>query len=551
MESKQGSTIARYLITRLTQMNVKHLFGVPGDYVLDFMDRVLESPLALVGNCNELNAGYAADGYARVAGAGAVAVTYCVGGFSILNAVAGAYAEQVPLVAISGAPAGARREANTLVHHMTRDYYLQSRIFSHVTVDSVLLKDPALAPAQIDRVLAACLAQRRPVYIEIPVDMVDAPAPEPGPFPKAPPRCSDPAALAECVAEAAEKLNSAKNPVVLAGIEVARFGLAGPMLSLVEHGELPFATTLTSKSVLPELHPQCMGVYQGALSPPALRSQVESSDAILAAGVWMTDIDTGGFTAKLPERALITVNTEQVRIGHHFYHNVWMGDFLSELAAKVVQRDFRESRPKKPYLPKQNFIPDTEADITIKRFYERLSVFLQDDMIVIADTGDALCAAPGIYIEEPERCIVQGYYMSIGYAVPACLGVSLAAPAKRPVVLVGDGAFQMSAQELSTLMRHNCAPIIFLLNNDGLVIERLIHDGPYNEIQPWKYHKLPEVFGDGALSFEARNEGDLETALAKAKENPKRLCFIEVHLDRWDSSEALKRLGVEIRKLST
>ncbi|MEW5735675.1 MAG: thiamine pyrophosphate-binding protein [Thermodesulfobacteriota bacterium] len=551
MAKKSECTVARYLITRLSQMNVKHIFGVPGDYVLDFMDRILASPLALVGNCNELNAGYAADGYARTAGAGAVAVTYCVGGFSMLNAIAGAYAEQVPVVAISGAPASARRSANTMVHHMTKNYYLQKDIYAHVTVDSVLLTDPAAAPAEIDRVLCACLAHRRPVYIEIPVDMVDAPAPDPGPFPRGLGRSSDPAALYECVAEAAEMINQAKHPVVLAGIEVARFGLSGPMLSLVEKAELPYATTLTSKSVLPELHPQCMGVYQGALSDPSLRAQVEGSDAILSAGVWLTDIDTGGFTARLPQQAMITVNSEQVRIGHHFYHNVWMGDFLSELAHKISPRDFRESRPRKSYLPKRSFIADPGADITIKRFYERLSVFLDDDMILVSDTGDALCAVPSIYIEEPERCIVQGYYMSIGYAVPACLGVSLAAPEKRPVVLVGDGAFQMTAQELSTLLRHGCSPVIFLLNNDGLVIERLIHDGPYNEIQPWKYYKLPEVFGDGAICREARTEGDLEEALAAAQANRERLCFIEVHLDRWDSSEALKRLGVEIRKLST
>jgi len=545
----RGMTIARYLLSRLEQGGVRHLFGVPGDYVLDFLDETLRSPIRWIGNCNELNAGYAADGYARQNGLGAVVVTFGVGGLSLVNAVAGAFSERVPVVVISGAPHTARRRSNALVHHLTRDYGLQFDVFRKITCDAALLVDPSTAPDEIDRVLSSCLSKKGPVYLEIPMDMALARCrtPEPISFVK-PPR-SDPEALSECVEEATRLIDRSERPMVLAGVELLRFDLARSALAMIEKVELPFATTVSSKSVLPELHPQFVGLYQGGLSLDAVREQIEESDCVLALGVWLTDFDTGLFSAKLDDRRLILANTDRIRIKHHDYPDVRLADFLDGLANSLAPRSYLASHPAQPVAARGTFVADPDKPLTVRRFQSGLDAFLDDSMILMADTGDALCCASELHVEEPENFMVQAYYLSIGYTVPASLGVALAKPAKRPVLLVGDGAFQMTAQEVSTLLRYDCHPVIFVLNNQGYTIERLIHeDGLYNDLQNWKYHELPAVFGSGSIGLEVRTEGDLAKALEIARGESDRLVLVELRVGPLDCSDALARFADKIRK---
>jgi indolepyruvate decarboxylase len=544
-------TVAEFLLARLQQLGVKHIFGVPGDYVLDFMDRILDSPIKLVSTCNELNAGYAADGYARVNGIGAAVVTYGVGGFSIVNAVAGAYAEQVPLIVISGAPHSSQRTSHALVHHITKNYYLQYEIFRKITVDSVMLADPAKAVSEIDRVLKNCISHSRPVYIEIPVDMVDSIC-EPSDMSHFKiERTSDPASLDACVEKCAEFIDVSKNPVIIAGTEIGRFKLADTLLELVERVEIPYVTMVGSKSVLPELHPQFAGVYQGALSRKHVRENVENSDCIIALGVWLNDFNTGGFSAKLDEDRMINVNSEFTKIGRLDYQKIWMGDLIGKLSRKLKTRNYISSHPISVHFPTCGYEPETGRKLTAKRFFERVNTMLTDSMVLLAEAGDSICAAPSFYIQEPENFIAQAYYLSIGFCIPASLGVSIANPAKRPVVLTGDGAFQMTCQELSTIIRYDCNPIIFLINNEGYVIEKMIHDGPYNNIQDWKYHMLPEVFGKGnSVSFDVRTEDELETAILTAIAETSKAVFIEIHTAPYDCSELLAQISQKIRSLS-
>lgn len=544
-------TVGRYLIERLIDAGLKHLFGVPGDYVLDFMDRVVASDLELIGNCNELNAGYAADAYARLNGIGGICVTYGVGGLSAINAASGAYAERVPVVFISGAPTSAQRLAHLHMHHLVTTYDMQWDVYRKVTVDSAQLTNPVTAPDEIDRVLANCLIEKLPVYIEIPVDMVDAPCRAPSPMSFNRERVSDSRSLDECVKETVALIHSAETPTILAGVEVHRFGLADRLLALVEKSGIPFATTIDGKSVLPERHPSFMGVYMGALSRDAVKSRVENSDALLTFGAMSTDINTGGFTAHLPEGNTIRANMEKVQIRNHYYDRVWLGDFISALTEAVEHRSYPSSYPKRPHDAKGDYTAEADMLLRVPRFYERINRFIDKDMILLAETGDAIFAGSEIYIEEPENFLSQAYYLAIGYCLPATLGVCLARPDKRVLLLEGDGGFQMTVQELSTLLRYGCNPIIFLLNNDGYVTERLIHDGPYNDIQQWNYHKLPDAFGGDALSFEVRTEEELEEALYTARGNPDRLVFINLHLPRDEGSEALDRLGRELRRLQT
>lgn len=547
----QTWTVSRYLLHRLQEAGIGHLFGVPGDYVLDFLDAVIASPIKWIGTCNELNAGYAADGYARLNGAGAAVVTYCVGGLSILNAVAGAYAERVPVIIISGAPPARRRNARALVHHLVSDYYLQLDIFKKVTIDAAILTNPETAPDEIDRVIGSGRLHKLPVYLELPADMAHAPCRPPGPLAHSATLRTDAESLKRCLTAAVESLNRATNPIVLAGVESLRFGLGNNLLQLVESLEFPFATMLSSKSVLPELHPQFIGIYQGGWSRAAVRQQVESSDCLLSLGAWMTDMDTGMFSEHLDSGHMIVAGGGQVRIGNQDYQNVQLGDFISGLMTGVRPRSYLTSHPIEARHAKAPFIPENSRKLTALRMYERLDTFLDDRMILLAEPGDAFCAAPDFHIEEAENFIVQAFYTSIGYCTPAALGVAFARPGKRPVVLTGDGAFQMTAQELSTLIRQKCPAIILLINNDGYLIERVLHeDGPYNDIAMWKYADLPSALGGGAhaIGIRATTEGELEQALASAAKAQDKLFLIELYLSDRDCSLGLKRLGDSFRK---
>lgn len=545
--SRQTSTVGRYLAQRLKQLGVGHVFGVPGDYVLTFMDLLIASGIKLVGTCNELNAGYAADAYARINGIGALCVTYGVGGFSALNAVAGAYAEQVPLVAISGGPGLMHRRPSMLLHHSVGDLRTQLSIYEHLTVASVLLTDPDQAPAQIDAVLAACLTHKRPVAIEIPADLVRRPCVAPGPF-QSPSPTSDPEALDEALDEIAALLVAAECPAILAGVELHRFGLLQDFEVLVARTGMPVATTLLGKTVISELDACAIGVYEGAMSRPEVRRVVEGADVLLCLGAWMSEMDLGIYTAHLDDRRIVNANSGRVRIRHHFFEPVTLRDLLRGLTERIDAGS----------VSRGSFIPVGEAlkddatfepgrPITVRSLFARINRLLRDDTIVIADAGDSLFSSADLVMHREAEFIGQAFYLSIGYAIPAALGVQLAAPDRRVIAIIGDGAFQMTAQEVSTIIRHQLTQIIFVLNNEGYTTERLIHEGPYNDIQGWQYHRLPEVFG-GCSGLCVRTEGELEAALERAESYRGGPVLIEVMLDRRDSSDQLKRLCAEIAR---
>ena len=539
-------TVGRYLVERLKQAGIDHVFGVPGDYVLTFMDRILEGGVELIGTCNELNAGYAADAYARMNGIGALCVTYGVGSFSAVNAVAGAYAEQVPLVVITGGPRLDLRNPAMLLHHSVGDIATMDAVFGHITVATANLSDAETAPDEIDAVLYACLSQKRPVSIEIPVDVVDLPCRAPGPFTPPPAPESDPASLAEATDEAMELLSAAERPVILAGVELHRYELLDAFDELVAKSGMPVATTLLGKTVISELDPQAVGVYEGVASRPEVRSVVEDADLLLCLGAWMSEMDLGVYTARLDDDRLVNANSGRVRIRHHFYEPVALGDLVSGLAARMPDKGLRSG----PFIPASDALDHAitvkpDADITVKRFYSRMNDLISDDVIVIADAGDALFSAADLVMHRDVGFLGQAFYLSIGFTLPATLGAQLAAPNRRIMSFIGDGAFQMTVQELSTIIRHNLNPIIFVMNNNGYTAERLIHEGPYNDIQGWENHRLPEVFG-GGWGVRVRTEGELEAALQTAFGLDDRPALIEVMLDQNDASEQLKRLCAEL-----
>ncbi|MHB1236866.1 MAG: alpha-keto acid decarboxylase family protein [Gallionella sp.] len=546
-------TVAEYLLTRLKQVGVDHLFGVPGDFVLGFFNQVLNSEVNYVGTCNELNAAYAADGYARIRGIGAFATTFGVGELSAINGVAGAYAERVPVVVITGSPATINFRTRPLLHHTLGDYQIPLRMYEKITAASTQLSSGATALDEIDRVLSACLYYQQPVYISIPSDMVRMKCNRPDAFLFPVDAPSDPDALDEVINETLAMLDNARRPVVIGGMELIRFKLQKEFAGLLDKTGFPYVTMMLGKTVLSEQHPQFIGLFEGDRSRDYVRERVESADCILQLGELMTDFNTGGFTTRLDDSKTISANIRTVKIKSHYFENVHLRDFILGLTAKLSRRDAATLEIQRAadgcvHRHTERYRPDLQQALTIKRFFDRMSHFVENDSIVIAETGVSLFSAAEMLMPEGATFIGQTFYGSIGYTVGATLGAATAAPNRRVVLFVGDGAFQVTCQDLSTMIRYGHKPIIFLLNNDGYTIERVIVDRPYNDIQPWRYHKLVEVFG-GGLGLDVHTEGELEDALDKAA-TADSLVFIEIHTGRLDCPEALRIAGRSMAQIN-
>jgi len=538
-------TIGEYLIRRLQDYGVTDVFGIPGDFVLGFYEQLQNSPIRVIGCTREDNAGYAADAYARVHGMGAVCVTYCVGGLSLCNSIAGAFAEKSPVVVITGSPGIAERRNDPLLHHRVRDFNTQQQVFEKITIANAALDDPLTAFREIDRCLEACARYKRPVFLELPRDRVDS-APLFPHIPVTSKPVSDEDSLKAALAQALEKVRAATKPVILAGVEIHRFGLQSIVTKMAEENQIPMAATLLGKSVVSESHPLYLGVYEGAMGRQSVTEYVESSDCVILLGAFMTDINLGIYTAHLDPGRCIYVTSEQLRIGHHHFHDVLLEDFLKGLSKASL------GKRKKPKLPaRANGTPQKHkpADaVTIKSLFDHLNEVLDDGMVVVADVGDSLFASSDLTIHKHTEFLSPAYYTSMGFAVPASVGVQVANRDLRPIVLVGDGAFQMTCMELSTAVRHNFNPIVIVLNNKGYTTERFILDGPFNDILNWNYHRMPDLLGAG-WGFEVHTVGDLHQSMKAAMASEDAFTIINVHLDPFDTSPALKRLGEKMGKI--
>jgi len=559
--SDLGQNVGSYLIQRLYDHDVRHIFGVPGDFVLGFYQELIQSnKLKVINTCDEQGAAFAADAYARINGLGVVCVTYCVGGLKIVNATAQAFAEKSPVVVISGAPGIKERRKNPLLHHKVRDFDTQQKIFEHITVDSVLVDNPRTAAKDIDRVLSSATRYKRPVYIELPRDKVSIPIYQE--------QYADPSttysqtakieegyetdmdSMQEALAEATAMINSSKQPVIIAGVEIHRFGLQDKILQLTYKTNIPVVATVLSKSVISEDHPSYLGVYEGAMGHQSVREYVESSDCLILLGALMTDINFSISSTPIEQSKSIYVTSEKLTIKYHNFENVLLQDFLTSLIeAPLERKDFVLVR-KQGNVKNNNkyFSAARNQKITVKRLFERLNFSITNNAIVIADVGDSLFGALDLTIHGQTDFLSPAYYCSMGFAVPAAIGAQLASPALRPIVIVGDGAFQMTGMEISTISRFALNPIIIVLNNNGYGTERPMLDGPFNDILPWNYYRIPEIIGHGK-GFVIETEDQLEESLSAAETiYSKDLCVLDVHLDIHDGSPALQRLTESLGK---
>ena len=543
----ESFTIGSLLLDRLYKLGLHHIFGIPGDYVLTLFKLLEESPIRHIGTTREDCAGFAADAYARIHGIGGACVTYCVGGLNMVNAIACAYAERSPVVLLSGSPGLNERVNNPFLHHMVRDFSTQRDVFEKVTVASVVLDDPHTAEREIDRALQALLQYKRPIYLEIPRDLVLAPvsvaSTEP---PKASACQSDPAALKEAVAEVRGLLSGSERPVILAGAEIHRFGLHAELTQLVEHMHAPIATTLLGKSVIREDHPLYIGVYGGLVGREEILQFVEEADCLLTLGTLLTDVeDIKAHTTLLAAGRTVHATADSIAIKHHTYDGVRFEDFVRALAASPLP-----SFPARALPPRDSvrFDPPTpETSVTLRNVFGYLDGLLNDQTIVIADVGESLFAAADLRVRKSAEFLSPAYYTSMGFSVPAALGAGFADPTLRPLVLVGDGAFQMTGTELSSCIRYGQAPIIIVLNNRGYSTEREILEGPFNDIHEWQYERICDVLG-GGMGHRVRTFGDLVQALNLAVADPQQAHVLNVYLDSNDRSTAMKRVAQRLAK---
>jgi indolepyruvate decarboxylase len=490
-----SETVIEYVLRRLKETGVDHIFGVAGDYAFPVDDAIVKQPgIEYVGCCNELNAGYAADGYARVHGIAALSTTYGVGELSAINAVAGSYAENLPVVHLTGMPAMPVQKSRAKVHHTlgNGEFDLFAKMADTVVCASAIMTPQNVAP-ETERLIAAAMYQRRPVYMAFPSDLADEPVvsraqPLDLPF-------SSPASLEAAAAAITKALGSAGTACALPGILTARLGLRDAAQAFIDASGLPFATMFEDKSVLDEQQPAYIGMYDGRLMDADVRAFVESCDQVVCIGTMLTDFNSGAFTANLDPERTIDIGHHRTRVGSQAFTSVEIGDMLSELSLRVTRRGIStEIRP----TTLGPVTGDGDAQITPEALYPRWEKFFRPNDVIITETGTSSMGLAFARLPSGAQLHNQTLWGSIGWATPAAFGAAVADPGRRLILVTGEGSHQLTAQEISQFGRRGLKPIIFVLNNNGYLIERMLDKDPavaYNDLAPWNYAELPHALG--------------------------------------------------------
>ncbi|KAL6252570.1 hypothetical protein RBB50_000289 [Rhinocladiella similis] len=553
IELREPVDVATYLFTRLKQLGIDSLHGLPGDFNLVALDYVSQCGLKWVGNCNELNAGYAADGYARVKGISAVVTTFGVGELSLPNAIAGAYAEFVPVVHIVGTPSTISQANGMLLHHTlgNGNFHVFADMAANLAVDVAKLTDPRDIPAQIDHALAECYLRSRPVYITLPTDMVQRKVE--GERLKTnidlSPHQNDPEKEDYVVDVILKYLAAAKNPVILVDSCAIRHRVLEETRQFILRSGLPVFVAPMGKGAVDETLPTFGGVYAGDASQPGIRERVEGSDLLVTIGGVKSDFNTAGFSYRTSQLRTIDLHSTWTTVRYSEYPGVGMKGILRKLTNQLPKLNIVPGPN-----PPENLIPADEstADQTITHdwLWPTVGQWLQEGDIVVTETGTSSWGFWGARLPKNVINISQILWGSIGYATGATQGVALAAKElggkHRTILFTGDGSFQLTAQEVSTMIRHDLNPIIFIVCNDGYTVERFIHgmDAGYNDIQNWRYKELPSAFGakEGTYkTYQVKTKDEVSALFADEKfSSAPYLQLVEVYMPQKDGPEALK-----------
>ena len=535
-------TIGDYLLDRLVDCGIDRLFGVPGDYNLQFLDRVIaHDALGWVGCANELNAAYAADGYARIKGAGALLTTYGVGELSALNGVAGSYAEHVPVLHIVGAPCTGSQQRGELLHHTLGDgdFTHFARMSEQITCTQATLTAEN-ACHEIDRVLSEMLTHHRPGYLMLPADVAKAKATPPARrlTIEGPP--ADENQLAGFREHAGQMLRSSRRVSLLADFLAQRYGLQDTLRAWVEKTPMACATMLMGKGLFDEQQRGFVGTYSGIASAVSTREAIENADTIICVGTRFTDTITAGFTQHLPQERTIEIQPFAVRVGDHWFSRIPMDQALGVLMTLSTSLAAEWSMPA---CSAPEVACAASGPLTQENFWSTVQEQLRPGDIILADQGTAAFGVAALKLPSDATLLVQPLWGSIGFTLPAAYGAQTAAPGRRVVLIVGDGAAQLTIQELGSMLRDKQNPLILLLNNEGYTVERAIH-GPeqrYNDIALWDWNRLPEAFAPDVPSrcWRVTDTQGLEDAIADSVGSDK-LTLVEVMLPKMDIPDFLR-----------
>ncbi len=545
--------LSAFLFDALWAEGVRQIFGIPGDFVLNLYEALAaDGRFRLIRLSHEPSVGFAADGAARISGGlGVCCVTYGAGGLNMINPVACAYAEESPLVVLTGGPGRGEKAAEIHVHHEVKSFESQLKVYQEVTEYAAILDDPRTAASHIRKALEVAIKAKRPVYLEIPRDMVSADIDVPD-IVEHVPMPVDAAAVDEAAQEILTRLARAERPVIIAGVEVHRFRLRDQVIALAERLNAPVASSLLGRGVFPTTHPNFIGTYLGVVSPPALRDMVEQSDCVLLLGELPSDTGLGVSAGCLSEVNMLVAVARDVYIGRHRYAHTPLEQVVAALLASpaLPRRTMPAHAPSDQLSPEVLERPDDGAPIRVRHVINVLNEFLasRPETPVVVDTGDCLFAAVDIRANE---IIGPAYYATMGFAVPAALGVEVAG-GRRPVVLVGDGAFQMTGAEISQAPLYGCRPIVVVFNNARWeMLQAFFPHANYNATVPWPFADLARLWG--GRGEVARTPKEFREALAAAWADD-RFSLIEVTLERGDISPILRgfvqAFSARIRNLS-
>jgi indolepyruvate decarboxylase len=535
-------TVAESLLHALKDRGARQLFGIPGDFALAFFKVAEESGiLPLYTLSHEPAVGFAADAAARYNSAPGVALlTYGAGALNAVNAIAAAYAERSPVVVVSGAPGAAERATGLLLHHQAKTLDSQYRIYSEISCDQVRLDDPASAPALIARALGNCVAHSRPVYIELPRDQVGAPC---GPVAAPAPDAVDAEALAAAVDEVLARLQAARRPVLMVCVEVRRYGLEERVARLARKLGIPVVTSFMGRGLLSEAEAPLVGTYMGIAGDPAVTDLVESSDALVLLGVILSDTNFGVSTRKIDLRKCIRVFEGEVTLGYHTYPDIPLAAFVDAMLERLAGRTDAAPAPRPSYPRGLEADDGPIAPTDIARAVNDL-MDRHGRMPIAADVGDCLFTALDI---ENTEFLAPGYYAGMGFGVPAGLGVQ-AASGRRPLVLVGDGAFQMTGWELGNCGRYGWDPIVLVFNNRSWEMLRAFQPGShFNDLDEWRFADLARAMGGDGVRVTNRRE--LASALEHAVATRGRFQLVEAMIPRGTLSPTLARFVAGQKRL--
>ncbi|EML1934969.1 alpha-keto acid decarboxylase family protein [Providencia stuartii] len=545
-----NKTVIEYVLARLNEIGINDIFGVAGDYAFPIEDAVCESTnMRWIGNCNELNAAYAADGYARIKGVAALSTTFGVGELSALNGIAGSYAEHLPIFHLVGMPTSGVQKNHRLVHHTlgNGDFDVFYQMSQHLSCAHAILT-PENCIAETERLIATALHERRPVYIGLPSDYAVMPVIADKNTEETIIHKSNSESLSSAVTAILEKLNSSQKACIIPGILSARLGYADDVQAIIDKTGLPYATMFMDKSIVSESNPSYMGIYNGKLMNTQVGNFVESCDCVMGIGAVLTDFNSGSFTATIRPENRINILADHVKVGSAIYPQVYMHDVLAQLKQLAPALNHPGIKAQDLGAP----IQGENGQITAGYLYPRLEKMFKKDDIIIAETGTASMGLGFALLPENAQFHNQTLWGSIGWATPAAFGAAIAEPHRRVILITGEGSHQLTAQEVSQFARFGLKPIIFVLNNDGYLIERLLCKDPeayYNDLPQWNYAQLPAALGCNDWYCQKVTTCDeLDKAIQHA-ESQDSAAYIEIVMDRYASSELAEKLGQSIASL--